>query len=169
MRSFLTTRSALLVYKSMMLPILEYGDIFLSATTCEIRKKLQTLQNKGLRCALNKGLQTSSSELHNKANLLALRYRREQHLLNYMFDWTVKVNEDMKALTPKPTYCTRSQNKKILKTKKPNTEKFKKSLAYFGPKKWNALPADIHQIPSKLEFKRSVKTWVGGKACSSNS
>ena len=33
MRNFLNVRAALLVYKSMMLPILEYGDILLSATS----------------------------------------------------------------------------------------------------------------------------------------
>ena len=31
MRNFLTVKTALLVYKSMLLPILEYGDLFLSA------------------------------------------------------------------------------------------------------------------------------------------
>ena len=46
-----------MVYKSMLLPILEYGDVFLSATigpcaTVVNRKRLQLLQNKGLRCAL---------------------------------------------------------------------------------------------------------------------
>ena len=52
MRSFLSIRAALLVYKSMMLPVLEYGDILLSSATLKKRKKLQVLQNKGLRCAL---------------------------------------------------------------------------------------------------------------------
>ena len=42
MRSFLTVKAAILVYKSMLLPILEYGDIFLSAASALNRKKLQT-------------------------------------------------------------------------------------------------------------------------------
>ena len=77
MHSFLSIRAALLVYKSMMLPVLEYGDILLSSATLKNRKKLQVLQNKGLRCALNKGIETSMDELHSEANLLKLRYRRE--------------------------------------------------------------------------------------------
>ena len=88
MRSFLSMRAAILVYKSMMLPILEYGDILLSATSKVNRKKLQTLQNKALRCALNKGIETSSADLHSEAKLLKLNLRREQHLLNYMYDWS---------------------------------------------------------------------------------
>ena len=70
MRSFLNMRAALMVYKAMVLPIIEYGDVFLSATTAENRKRLQTLHNRGLRCALNKGIETSNVELHAQANLL---------------------------------------------------------------------------------------------------
>ena len=88
MRGFLDTKAALLVYKSMLLPVLEYGDVFLTAATLGNRKKLQTLQNKGLRCALNKGLEINSTDLHAEANLLKLQYRREQHILNLMFDWS---------------------------------------------------------------------------------
>ena len=56
MRSFLTVNAAILVYESMLLPILEYGDVFLSAATVINKKRLQTFQNKGLGCALGKGL-----------------------------------------------------------------------------------------------------------------
>ena len=59
-----------MVYKNMLLPLLEYGDVFLSATWTINRKRLQTLQNKGLRCALNKGLETSTTDLHAEAKLL---------------------------------------------------------------------------------------------------
>ena len=43
MRGFLSTKAALMVYKNMLLPMLEYGDVFLSATTNVNRKRLQTL------------------------------------------------------------------------------------------------------------------------------
>ena len=86
MRSFLNTKSALLVYKSMLLPLLEYGDIFLRSATVENMKKLQVLQNKGLRCALKKDKDASTDEMHDDVNLLKLRYRREQHMLYFMLD-----------------------------------------------------------------------------------
>ena len=85
MRNFLSVRAALLVYKSMMLPILEYGDILLSATSVKNRKRLQVLQNKGLRCALNKGIEANTCELHSEAKLLKLKHRRDQHVLNFMY------------------------------------------------------------------------------------
>ena len=55
---------------------------------------------------------------------------------------------------------TRSQNKKLLKTRRPKTERFKKSLAYYGPKKWNALPSDLHQTEDKWEFRKLARNRV---------
>ena len=70
MRSFLNVRAALIVYKSMMLPIMEYGDVFLTTTCVENGKLLQILQNQGLQCALNKGIETGNQEFPKEANLL---------------------------------------------------------------------------------------------------
>ena len=155
MRCFLSVKAAIMVYKSMLLPVIEYGDVFLSSASKANRKKLQTLQNKGLRCALNKGLDVSSNDLHSEANLLKLKYRREQHLLNFVYDWSL----DNKKLRKKPagSMSTRSQNKRLLKLKKPITEKYKKSLAYKGPSKWNNLPVIFHNAPSKPAFKALVE------------
>ena len=54
MRKFLSQRAALLIYKNMILPITEYGDIFMLSAPKELRNRLQKLQNKALKCALNK-------------------------------------------------------------------------------------------------------------------
>ena len=75
-----------MVYKNMILQVIEYGGVLLPAASAENRKKLQVLQNRGLRCALNKDQYTHVINLHPEANLLKLKYRREQHQLNLMFD-----------------------------------------------------------------------------------
>ena len=51
-----------------------------------------------------------------------------------------------------------------MKLRKPSTEKFKKCLAYKGPKKWNQLSKEFHFVPSKHQFKALIKTWVSNKA-----
>ena len=137
MRGFLSTKAALMVYKGMILPIIEYGDIFLASASVENRKRLQILQNKGLRCALNKGMEAGSEELHSEANLLKLKYRREQHIL---------------------TIRTRSQKKTLLKIKRPYTEKYKNSLSYKGPKKWNSLPIELH-LTLKVLARAQERLW----------
>ena len=155
MRSFLDIKAATLVYKNMILPILEYGDIFMVGTSAENRRKMQVLQNKGLRCALNKDTDTSIKELHAKANLSQLKHRRGVHLLTHMYD-QAKHEKNLKV-RKKGGVETRSQNKRLLKIKKPSTERFKKSLTYRGPKRWNALPSDMHQIITRGQFNNRVK------------
>ena len=76
----------MLVYKNMILPIIEYRYIFMVGTSIENRKKLQILQNKGLRCALQKDRDMSIDELHIEGKLERLKAKREQHLLCHMFD-----------------------------------------------------------------------------------
>ena len=68
-RSFITKKAAILIHKNMILPVLEYGDIFLHSASQKIRKKLQTLQNKALRCALNKEKYTETNALHEEAKV----------------------------------------------------------------------------------------------------
>ena len=161
MRYFLDVRAATLVYKNMILPMLEYGDIFLVGSLLEDRKKLQVLQNKELRCVLNKDRDTSTVELHEEAKLMKLKYRRERHLLNYMFD--MAQNKANLKNTKRSGVKTRSSNKKLLKIRRPVTEKFKKSLAYRGPKKWNQLPEDLQNLVSKNQFSSNVKLLVEQK------
>ena len=160
MRSFLNTKAATLVYKNMILPIIEYGDIFLVGATIEKKRKLQTLQNRGLRCALKMGLDAGADELHAAATLLPLKYRREQHLMNYMYDMSTMEENVVKRREGGPT--TRSQKYKTLRVKKPRTEKFRKSLAY--RQNWNRLPGPIRESGSKEEFKREVEACMQLKA-----
>ena len=162
MRSFLSAKAAMMVYKGMILPILEYGDVFFSAATIENKRRLQVLQNKGLRCALNKDVDFSSADLHEEANLLKLHHRREQHTLNLIYD-TAQIVVNRKA-NSKSSISTRSSNKVMLKTKRPRTEKFKRSFAYVGPTKWNALPERFHHTQSKAAYKALVSNWISLKA-----
>ena len=158
MRYFLNVKAATLIYKNMILPVIEYGDLFLTGTTVCNRKRLQILQNKGLRCALGKDRDFSVSELHQEAKLLKLKYRRDLHLLSYMFDRAqYHVNLQYRGDSG---VKTRSHNKKLLKVRKPNTEKFKKSLTYRGPKKWNALPKELQLLTTRGQFNGRVKSYI---------
>ena len=162
MRSFLDTRAATLVYKNMILPFLEYGDIFDSSSTVLNRNKLQILQNKALRCALNRDKYESVDELHADAKLLRLSYRRDLHLLSLMFDMSLEAS-NLKG--PKGSgVSTRSSGRKLLKVRRPRTERFKKTPTYLGPEKWNALPEDIQQSKTKKEFKLKIQALVTGRS-----
>ena len=155
MRKYLTSKAALLVYKNMILPILEYGDIFLSSATCENRKKLQRLQNKALKCALATDKTYSTNRLHIEAKLLKLKHRRKIHLLLNMHKLSHMPN--FKGWKHRTGTRTRSSKKKLMTTKKPKLTKFQNSISYRGPKAWNSLPAEIQKTENHELFKSLVK------------
>ena len=82
---FITSAAALSIYKNMVLPILEYGNVLLVLASEALRKKLQTLQNKALKCALGLDPTTSSKEVHKLAQSDKLRVRRDLQLTEIMF------------------------------------------------------------------------------------
>ena len=77
---YITDNAAIKIYKSMILPYLDYGDIFfMNANSIQV-KKLQTLKN----CALTIGNSIPNIPidiLHQAAQIPKLIARRETHLL----------------------------------------------------------------------------------------
>ena len=109
---------------------------------------------------MNKGIETSTAELHREAKLLRLKHRREQHLL--MYD-QAQIPALLKVRS-KNGVRTRSSNKKIMKLKKPRKERFKKCLAYKGPKTWNNLPESMHHIQTKGSSKLLVRRLIDSES-----
>ena len=161
MRPFLSTKAATMVYKNMLLPMIEYGDIFVTSATLEQRRKLQVIQNKGLRCALGRGTEAHVDDLHEEAKSWKLKHRREMHVYNLMFDKS-KVESNLRAVR-RVGAVTRSSAKKLVKIARPRTEKFKKCLCYKGPKKWNSLPVDVQTLISKKEYKTKISALIDAK------
>ena len=79
-----------------------------------------------------------------------------------MYD-VAQCKQNRKAAS-KLTVKTRSSNKVLLKIKRPNSEKFRKSLAYTGLKRWKSLPAEFHKTEDKPSFKNMVSDRVTRKA-----
>ena len=43
-----------------------------------------------------------------------------------------------------------------MRIRRPKTEKYKKSLAYRGPKEWNVLPVEFHLAQDRTVFNKLV-------------
>ena len=141
----------------MILPILEYGDIFLHSASQQIRKKLQTLQNKALRCALSKNKYTKSDDLHREGKILKLKDRRHVHVLLHMFQLAQMPNFKLWKTHQTTEVKTRSSKKKLISLRRPKNEKYKKSIIYQGPTLWNSLPAHLQKMESYHDFKTQIK------------
>ena len=156
-RKFVNRQAALSIYKNMILPILEYGNVLMFSVKSDYRKKMQVLQNKGLKCALGLDPLTSTKEVHKEAKLDPLHIRRKQHILQTMFKqvhepflWKLK-----KAR--KSGVVTRSCKKKQFIIKRIKTEKLKKSVTNKAPRLWNSLPKGLQNATDPNYFKFKLK------------
>ena len=85
-RGCITTKCALSIYKTMVLPIFEYGGIYLSSCTETEQTKLQRLHNQALRIVYKQDNYSNVYDLHSTARILPLKMRREMALLKIMFN-----------------------------------------------------------------------------------
>ena len=85
-RQYVNTNTASTIFKSMILPYIEYGNIF-NGTCNEIYKhKLQVIQNNALKIALNKNSLYSTVDLQIEAKILPCKYHRLMMLQKITFN-----------------------------------------------------------------------------------
>ena len=145
------TQAALADYKSMLLPILEYGNIFLSSCKIETKRQLQKLQDKALKCALNEDIHAHVNTLHKKAKLNRLLQRWDKQTILFLHSHAQSLKSKEQRIT------TRSSGKLTFPLKKPRTEKFKNSISYKGKRMWNRLDKELHTTVDFRVFKHKIK------------
>ena len=154
-RRYLNIKSALAIYKSMILPYFDYGDIiFMSANIQEI-KKLDKLHIRGLRICFKTQGRIDDIELFNLANISNLSNRRKIHLRNYMF----KKKDKCEIKTPN-YIATRENSGPTFTLSKPNSDVHKRNVYYSGSIEWNKLDAEDINIKEFFKFKGIQKAWL---------
>ena len=155
-RRYLTNRAALTVYKSTILPIIDYNDYFQQLWTADKKHKLQKMQNWGLRIVYsNVQPKLSEQELHLEAGLDTLENRRTYHMLILMYNRAK--NPDMLDNRDLPT---RQFDKVKFKVITPNVRKAFKSPNYLGAELWDRLPRDTQLSRTIHDFKRKCRTHI---------
>ena len=84
LRPYLTNDACLKMYKTMVLPYIEYGDSLYACTNVALLNKIQRIRNKGLKISLKLPRDTNTLEVHRKSKLNLLKDRGDSHLLNLM-------------------------------------------------------------------------------------
>ena len=85
-RQFVSQRMALQLYKRVILPHVDYGDVLHDSLSKTVAKKLQVILNKCLRICLNAVPRSSVEELHNRASIPYLEARRKLHTCKFVYD-----------------------------------------------------------------------------------
>lgn len=148
----LNKKSAVAIFKSMVLPLLEYGGCFLLNCSNAERVKLQRVQNKGLKLVYNKDRRFNTKLLHKEARLASWECRALAQACRLMFKY--KYDKD-NLMLGKPG--TRSQSGPLFHIDRPNSKKFISTTSYLFRSQWNSLPPHVRIIDDKEHFNLAIK------------
>ena len=157
MRDHISENTALLLYKTTILPIIDYSDIIYGLLTQQQETKLQRIQNRALRTVYKNKLLTTKV-MHETAQIDQLKTRREIHLLTLMY----KRAKDPYYID-KTIRTTRTAKGTLLRVPRPKTNKLTKAPIFAGSTLWNALPHGVRNQPSYMSFKTAVRTHLTGQ------
>ena len=153
LRKCITVDAAVLIYKQMILPLIDYaGFLLISCRICD-KSDIQVLQNDILRICDKSRVadRVSIEKLHNKYKVLSLEQRMHKQLLWLMYLLS-KEGKFVKA----PARVTKNADKIVFKVPTRITPKYEKSPFYMGTILWNELSRDIQIAQSVPEFKKAI-------------
>ena len=84
-RKYLMESTAIKIYKSMILPYFDYGDVVYNSAGSGILEKLQRLQNRCLKICMKYERRFDTDILHHITKKKKLAVRRECHINNFMY------------------------------------------------------------------------------------
>ncbi len=159
-RMLLDHKTALTIYKTLILPVLDYCD-FIYYGIYRDQETLQQLQNCAFRAILQVDRYTHTADTHISLNMDTLDKHRKKHV-------SVQVYKYLNC--PGPIACrnmftftmdyhsvnTRASQKPTLVIPCVNLSMSHRNIRYFGAKIWSEIPDDIKQSSSLDTFKENV-------------
>ena len=137
----LNVYTSISLYKTMILPYTEYGDVIIDAANDKQLNKLQKIQNHCLRICLQANPRTNLIEVHSRAKLNYLADRRYSHLLNIMFR-----RKSNPVYLDDRQIATRLHRGSLFKVEHPKNNTFTRSVQYRGSVAWNSLGVEEKSI-----------------------
>ena len=155
-RDCLNKKLTLQLYKSLVTPHLDYGDVIYMSANKETLAKLQVVQNKACRLILRARRLTSTDEMHKNLNLMRLEPRREFHLqcichTNIYHDEYACLSRYFEPVGLNRR-TTRAANNKDMKIPNIKSTKGRMAFRYKGPVAWNKLSNSEKSIGKYTTF-----------------
>jgi Reverse transcriptase (RNA-dependent DNA polymerase) len=153
LRSILTKKNLMILYNSLVEPILRYcvvvwGGAFNSNLMC-----LQSIQNTVIKIILHKNRLYSTALLYKETKIFTIN-------LLYALQCIVRIHQNKTkhlTRTAHPTRSTENMNYPIVLFKKTVTQR---TFLYFGSKFYNALPLQLKNICKPKNFKIECKRYL---------
>ncbi len=160
-RHIIDRETAVMLYKTLILPIYDYCDFLYYPLGTTAANSLQVLQNTALRNIIRAEPRTATDILHAQVQMPRLELRRKIHVAEHMYKimnnmCPPECSTQFMRLNSVRTRSTRSEHDDlsvIPTTKLVTTER---SLRFFGAIIWNSIPLAIRSLPTRDEFKRAL-------------
>ena len=131
------------IYKSLILPYLNYCCLVWDNCSNYLLDNLQKIQNKAARIITGESYEIRSSDLLRKLNWPILKERRPHQKAMFMFkvknEQVAQSVAELFSVTNNENHELRSNNKNYFNDK-PKTNFIKESIGYSGASYWNNLP-----------------------------
>ena len=146
-----------MIYKTLILPIMEYGDIIYDCLSAKDAATLQKLQNSCLKHVSQLPRLTSTAYIHATLDVEYLSVRCKQHVATQMFrvnngmvpDQIERRFKDWATISERTTRSSVGNNYEIPKTK---LEMTKRKFVYRGSKIWYLVPNDLKVVSNLKSF-----------------
>ena len=154
-RPYITNSITLFIYKTCVLPIMEYADFLVESGAKTKVDKLERIQKRAIHCA-DPG-KHRGSDYNDPMELYGIEplwKRRKHHHLLVMY----RHAQDTANLNcSRPGIILRSSSKIKLRDRKTALTKVQKSPYNRGVSLWDRLPADVQRATTKVKFKNMVR------------
>ena len=154
-RKYLSTYQSMFLYKTLLIPLLDYADIFYNSCNQSQLNQLQIIQNKIIRACHSKKEWTNTLEIHRKHHILTLNRRRKLHLAKWGFQLSLN-----KCNLKVYKRALRKNGKRLLEIPPSKFKFIDKSLSVSIPSIWNDLPEYIRLAKKKEEFVHLMTDWL---------
>ena len=135
------TEACIIVFKTLILALFEYGDIMYSGTSCKNLRKIDRLFYRGLRICIGSQHNYRELELCTECKIAPLSYRRHMHLLLFMHK-----QKEIENLLRKSAIRTSLHMARVFWYYRPNNKKARQNVIYRGAIEWNALTANTRNL-----------------------
>ena len=172
-RKMLPKKTACIIYKQTVMPVIEYCGFLFNGLTGATCKRLQRVQNRGLRVCLKTNMKHLVADLHKECNVdyVDVRFNIQLLMLVHKYLYSEVLNaEQIGLILKKPNIAgrtTRSANSAELVYPQDNKLSYRKSPLYRAVDLWNALPSSCRLNPDKISFKKNalvhVRAWSAAK------
>ena len=154
-RPYITSTIANLVYKTHVLPMLDYADFLAESGKAAKIERLETLQKRAVKLIDNKANRAlDTTQLMTMYGLDSLSKRRKDHHLALMY----RLKDNIDLLEPRrATIELRNNNKIKFKIRTTKLTKVLNSPYYRGVRLWDRLSEDTQKATTKVKFKNVIK------------